>query len=232
MTQQYRIENSGSPNPELYLYGDIGAGWFGEGITADRVIKDLTALGKKKEITVRIDSAGGNVFDGLNIYNALVRNPATIRIEIDALAASIASVIAMAGNAIRMADNAMLMIHEPWGLVMGTAADMRKNADVLDKTRDNLVRIYASRAGLDEHKVSNMMQAETWLNAPEALAAGLIGEITPNLALAASASRDTLARYGYRNLPQFLLSPRETPRLHAFRAKAGRLYRLADGSSD
>jgi ATP-dependent Clp protease protease subunit len=227
MAEQYRIENSGSPDPELYLYGDIGAGWFGDGITADRVIKDLNALGKKKTIVVRIDSPGGNVFDGLNIYNALVRNPATIRVEIDAMAASIASIIAMSGRTIRMADNAMMMVHEPWTGVVGTSADLRKQADVLDKTRDNLVRIYADRSGLPQDKASDMMRAETWMNAPEALAAGLINEITPNLAIAASVYRANLPRYGYRNLPRFLLTPRETPRLDAFRAKAGRLYRLA-----
>jgi ATP-dependent protease ClpP protease subunit len=225
----YKIDNAASPTPEIYLYGDIGESWFGDGIRAERVIKDIAALGKKKDIAVRIDSAGGSVWEGLNIYNALVRNPATITVHVDALAASIASVIAMAGNRILIADNAMMMVHEPAGSVLGTAADMRKQADLLDQVRGNLVAIYAGRATLPEPKVSSLMQAETWMNATEALQLGMVSEITPSLAMAASArSAAPLARYGYRNVPAYLLSARETPRLQAYRSKASRLFRLAD----
>jgi len=229
---QYRIENAASAEPELYLYGQIGKDFFGEGISADQVVKDLNALGKKKQITVRIDSPGGAVFEGTNIYNALVRNPAKIHIEIDALAASIASIIAMAGDRIRIADNAMMMIHEPAGVVMGTAKDMRDLANLLDKTRGNLIGIYAKRTGLDNEKVSSLMQAESWFNATEALQAGFVTDILPAKIANNSASFDKnlLAKLGYRNIPAYLISNREKPKLEAYRAKHGRMFRLATDS--
>lgn len=229
---QYRIENAASAEPELYLYGPIGKDFFGEGISADQVVKDLNTLGKKKQITVRIDSPGGAVFEGTNIYNALVRNPAKIHIEIDALAASIASIIAMAGDRIRIADNAMMMIHEPAGVVMGTAKDMRDLANLLDKTRGNLIGIYAKRTGLDNEKVSSLMQAESWFNATEALQAGFVTDILPAKIANNSASFDKnlLAKLGYRNIPAYLISNREKPKLEAYRAKHGRMFRLATDS--
>jgi ATP-dependent Clp protease, protease subunit len=228
----YRIENAASAEPELYLYGPVGKDFFGDGVSADRVIKDLNALGKKKAITVRIDSPGGSVFEGTNIYNALVRNPARIHVEIDALAASIASVIAMAGDRIRIADNAMMMVHEPAGVAVGTAQDMRALAGLLDKVRGNLVGIYAKRSSLDEDKVSTMMQAETWLTAAEALQAGFVTDILPAKTATNSASFDKalFAKLGYRNVPAYLTSTIAKPRLEAYRAKHGRLFRLAPDS--
>lgn len=234
MTQrnQYRIENAASAAPEIYLYGPIGEGWFEEGVTAAKVVKDLNALGKKKDIIVRIDSPGGNVFEGTNIYNALVRNAANIVVHIDALAASIASIIAMAGAEIHMADNALMMIHEPAGLVAGTAADMRKMADTIDKARENLVRIYAQRTGNKDSKISDWMRDETWFTAMEALEAGMVTDITPGQKLAALNTRgmtnEDLARlYGYHRVPSWWGRACAKPKLEAFRAKHGRMFRLA-----
>jgi ATP-dependent Clp protease protease subunit len=226
--KSYRIENAGSAAPELYLYGPIGSDWFSDGLSADKVVKDINALGKKKDIVVRIDSPGGNVFDGTNIYNALVRNPATITVHIDALAASIASVIAMAGAKIHIADNALMMIHEPYGMAYGTAAELRKQADVIDKTRENLLGIYVNRSQQKPEKVSDWMRSETWFNATEALQAGLATDIVIAQALAASASRETLSKFGYRNCPAWFLSGKEKPKLAAYRAKAGKVFRLAN----
>lgn len=225
----YRIENAASAEPELYLYGSIGKDFFDNGISADQVVKDLIALGKKKSITVRIDSPGGSVFEGTNIYNALIRNPAKINVEIDALAASIASIIAMAGNRIRIADNAMMMIHEPSGIVLGTAKEMRDMANVLEKSRGNLIGIYAKRTGLENDKVAGMMQAETWMTSSEALQAGFVNEIVPSKVANNSASfnKQLLEKLGYRNVPAYLISNREKPKLEAFRAKYGRMFRLA-----
>ncbi len=226
--KSYRIENAGSATPELYLYGPIGGDYFGDGLSAAQVVKDINALGKKKEIAVRIDSPGGSAFEGLNIYNALIRNPATITVYIDALAASIASIIAMAGATIRIADNAMMMLHEPYGGVFGTAADMRKQADVVDKMRENLLGIYSNRAQQKPDKVSDWMRAETWFNASEALQAGLVTDIVTAPALAASASREWLDKFGFKNCPAHLKSERQKPRLEAYRAKKGQVFRLAN----
>ncbi len=234
MTQrnQYRIENASSPTPEIYLYGRIGDSWFDEGISAANVVKDLNALGKKKDIIVRIDSGGGNVFEGTNIYNALVRNTAKITVHIDALAASIASAIAMAGEEIHMADNALMMIHEPAGSCAGTAADMRKMADTIDKARENLVGIYARRTGNKDSKISDWMRDETWFTATEALQAGMVTDITPGQKLAALSTRgmtdeDLKRLYGYHRVPSWLGRECAKPKLEAFRAKHGRMFRLA-----
>lgn len=226
--KSYRIENAGSAAPELYLYGPIGGDYFGDGLSASQVVKDLNALGKKKEIVVRIDSPGGGVFDGLNIYNALIRNPATITVHIDAMAASIASVIAMAGARIHIADNALMMVHEPYGGAFGTASELRKQADLIDKMRENLLSIYANRAQQKPDKVSDWMRAETWFTAPEALQAGLATDIVTAPALAASASREWLDKFGFKNCPAYLKSEREKPRLEAYRAKKGQVFRLAN----
>ena len=203
MTQrnQYRIENAASAAPELFLYGAIGY----DGITAAQVVKDLNALGKKKDIIVRIDSPGGNVFDGLNIHNSLVRNTANIVVHIDALAASIASIIAMAGVEIRIADNAMMMIHEPAVGFYGTADELTKMAGTLRKARENLVGIYARRTGNKDTKVAGWMRDETWFTANEALKAGMVTDITPGQKMVALANRDeSIKRYGYHNVPAWL----------------------------
>lgn len=219
---QYRIENASSPTPEICLYGDIGY----DGITAAQVVKDLNALGKKKDIIVRIDSPGGNVFDGTNIYNALVRNAANILVHIDALAASIASVIAMAGVEIHMADNALMMIHEPACGVFGTADELTKMAGTLHKARENLVGIYARRTGNKDTKVAGWMRDETWFTANEAFRAGMVTNITPSrAAMVAMASRDELIkRYGYHNAPARLGHECAKPRMDAFHAKHGYLF--------
>lgn len=227
---KYRIENAASATPELYLYGPIGGGFFGDGLSAEKVVKDINALGKKKDIHVRIDSPGGNVFDGFNIYNALVRNPATITVYIDALAASIASAIAMAGSKIHIAENSLMMVHEPYGFAVGTAEEMRKQANLLDKTRDNLLQTYVNKSGQKPEKVSDWMRAETWFNATEALQAGLATDIVTAPAMAASASKEFIEKFGYRNCPAWFQSSKDKPRLEAYRVKAGQVFRLATHS--
>lgn len=223
---RYRIENASTDTPELFLYGDIGEGWLSDGIRAETVVKDLAALGKKKQIAVRIDSPGGQVFEGINIYNALVRNPARINVHIDGLAASIASVIAMAGEKIAIADGSMLMIHDPSSFVIGTAADMRKEANLLEKVRENLIGIYAARTKNDADKISSMMATETWFRATEALQAGFVTEITANFQTN-RIDAAALKRRNYRNVPSDL-NRIETPKLNAWRAKAGYLFKLVD----
>ena len=116
---------------EIVIYDEIGA----FGIPAKAFLDELKALGPVAELTVRINSPGGSVFDGVAIYNALKRHDARLTVWIDGIAASIASMIAMAGDEVVMPENAMLMLHDPSGLVMGTAADMRGMAEALDKMK-------------------------------------------------------------------------------------------------
>ena len=155
---------------EISIYGDIGESFWGESITASSV-KDLLE-GMEGELTVRINSGGGDVFDGFAIYNLLNQYDGEVTVKIDALAASAASVIAMAGDNIEIADNALLMVHNPWTLTLGESKDMIKTAELLDKIRDSIVTTYQARTGLETDTLSAMMDEETWLNADEALAQG------------------------------------------------------------
>lgn len=184
----YRFANRAGKSADLYLYDDIGASFFGEGITAKQVVDDVQKLGDAKTLNVRINSAGGNVFEGLAIYNALTRAPVEVLTHVDGIAASIASIIAMAGSKISMAENAMMMIHDPYTGGFGTAEELRKTADTLDTIRGNLVATYAKRTGQNENDISDMMAAETWFTASDALQAGFTDSIGQALQIAASAS--------------------------------------------
>ena len=172
---------------EVLLYEDIG-GWFG--ITADSFIKEIKSLKDVSEINLRINSNGGNVFDGVAIYNYLKSHQAKITVDVDGLAASIASIIAMAGDEIRMADNAWLMIHDPWIVTGGTADELRKTADTMEGIRGSLLDTYMKRATTDRDTVSDMMTEETWLNAADAVEHGLADSVTDELRVAASVHKD------------------------------------------
>jgi ATP-dependent Clp protease, protease subunit len=157
---------------EILLYDEIG--WFG--IRADDFKRELDAV-TAPDITLRINSPGGDVFDSLAIYNAIRAHPATVTTHVDGIAASMASVIALAGDKVVMADNAFMMIHHPWSIVLGNAADMRKEADVLDKVSGSLLSAYAEKTGRDGEELSALMDDETWFTAAEAVAFGIADEV-------------------------------------------------------
>lgn len=169
----------------VWLYDEIGP-W---GVTAKMFADELKAAGAIQRINVQINSPGGDVFDGLAIYNALVKHAATVEVEIDGYAASIASIIAMAGDTIRIADNAMMMIHNPWTIAMGEASDFRKTADTLDQVRDQLIKTYAKRTGQSAEALGQMMDAETWLESGPAVEQGFADEVLGEQRLAASAMK-------------------------------------------
>lgn len=183
----YKIRASGK-RAELYLYDAIGEDIFG-GISAQRVVDDVRSLGKVDLINVRINSPGGEVFNGITIYNVLKNHPARIEVDIDGLAASIASIIAMAGDQIRMAKNAMMMVHGANSIAFGTAEDLRKKADLMDQVNENLIQTYVDRTGLEHGKVESMLDEETWMRSDEAMRLGFIDEITEELQMAASVDR-------------------------------------------
>lgn len=186
----YTIKAASADAGEVYIYGDIGEDWYGEGNTAKGFADELKALGAIKTLDVYINSPGGSVFEGVAIYNVLRRHRARKTVHIDALAASIASVIAMAGDTIKIARNGLVMIHNPWGLAMGEAADFRKMADSLDKIAGSIVDTYELRTGQAADKLAEMMDAETWMNADEALALGFADEVTEAMDVAAFAGFD------------------------------------------
>lgn len=168
----FRVRGEASDLLEIDVYDDIGESWFGEGVTAKSIRATLRENKGAKTIKLRVNSRGGDVFDGLAIYSLLLDHPARVEADVDALAASMASVILMAADEVRLAPSAMIMIHNPIAMVYGEASDMRETAAVLDKMRDQLVNAYVAKTGLDAAKIVEMMDAETWLSADEAVEHG------------------------------------------------------------
>jgi ATP-dependent Clp protease protease subunit len=163
---------------EILLYDEIGF-W---GVTADEFVRALATI-SAASVTVRINSPGGDVFDGLAIYNALRAHPATITCQVDGLAASAASIVALAGAKTVAADNAILMCHRAWSLGIGNSGDMLELAAVLDKIDGQLAGIYAKKSGRPLADCVAMMAGEgkadgTWFTADEAKAFGLVDEVT------------------------------------------------------
>ncbi|MBA4865918.1 Clp protease ClpP [Streptomyces sp. PSKA54] len=202
----YRITNAASPDEaEVMLYDEVG-GWYGA--TADQFIADLRGV-TSPNLRVRINSPGGSVFEGIAIANALRSHPANVTIQVDGIAASIASVIAMAGDRIEMAPNTMLMIHDASGVCLGNASDMEEMAELLDLISDNIADAYAARAGGTRDEWRARMRSETWYLPEDAVEAGLADEATstPRQGEPAAPDEDAepdmlrawdLAAYGYQ----------------------------------
>jgi ATP-dependent protease ClpP protease subunit len=181
---------------EILIYGDIG-GWNEDSVLAAQFVRDLQNV-DAKAIDLRINSIGGSTKDGAAIYNALVRHPATVAVHIDGLAASIASVIAMAGDSISIAENALMMIHAPWAVAMGNADDMRNAAEYLDKTAEAMASSYAKKSGKTVTEMLALMNdgEDHWYTAQEAVDAGFADNISDKVT--AKAEFD-LSRY--RRIP-------------------------------
>ena len=165
---------------EIFLYDAIGDPWWGM-IGAESVINDFAKMGGKR-VTMRIASPGGSVDEGRLIYNAMKRYQGGVDVVVDSSAYSIASYIAMAGDRVVMAKNAMMMIHNPWTMAFGDAAELRKTADVLDKYRDSIVDAYTDKSDKDKKAMLAILDAETWYTAQEAVDAGFateVGDILP-----------------------------------------------------
>lgn len=171
----YRIVNSAEDADEtdVYVYDAIG-GWMGT--TADDFVRDLKDVTSSR-INLRLNSPGGSVFEGITIANALRTHPASVTVYVDGLAASIASVIALAGDRLVMMPQSQLMIHDASGACYGNAADMQSMVDLLDKQSDNIADAYADRAGGTAAGWRDLMKAETWYSAKEAVVAGLADEV-------------------------------------------------------
>lgn len=171
-TDWYRIEAKADVT-DIYIYDEIS--WFG--VTADAFVRDLLLVNSPK-IKLHINSPGGMVFDGFAIFNALKQHKASVDVYIEGLAASISSIIAMAGDKVYMAKNAFLMIHDPIVGTFGNADDLRKSAEMLDKIKENLVSTYVEKTGKDAETISQWMANETWFTAQEAKEIGFVDEIT------------------------------------------------------
>jgi len=170
----YQFKNIAADEAELFLYDEIG-GW---GTLAEDFIAELKTITAPK-LRVRMSSPGGSVFEGIALANALRTHPAEVTVQVDGIAASIASVIAMAGDRVVVQPQAMIMCHDASGMCLGDAQDMQDMADLLDKISGNIADAYAAKAGGTREEWRELMRAETWYTAEEAVEAGLADECMP-----------------------------------------------------
>ena len=215
---------------EILIYDAIGA----EPEQAQEFVREIRAA--ESDIDVRINSGGGSVFDGLAIYNQLAQAPGTVTVYVDGIAASIASIIAMAGDRIVMAENASLMIHDPMGpsaaafgpaeLLRQAAKETRQMADTLETIKANLADIYTARSGQPTATITAWMGEETWFTAAEAVAAGLADEVLTNKVAKAEKRVKIAAQWGSEQLADILAASqqradqdRDQRRLRLARAK-------------
>lgn len=206
----YRIRNAAADDTaEIYIYDAIG-GWFG--VSAADFVHELRQISESK-ILLHLNSPGGDAFDGIAIYTALKDAEAEITVKVDSLAASAASVIAMAGDRVVMSPHSTLMIHQAWGVVVGNSGDMLKEAEVLTKLDSAIAGIYADKAGGKVDEWMATMAEETWYTDQEAVDAGLADEIGTASA-SAQAQRSGLAfdLSVFKHPPKALAAARTEPR--------------------
>lgn len=218
----FSVQSAANGEPaEVFIYDEIGAGFFSDGVTPDSLIKQIKALKLKNsdQLNVRINSPGGNMFDGNTIYNYLRSIKNTIVVTIDGLAASAASVIAMAGDTVRMPENSFLMIHNPWMFVAGDANTMRKMADDLDEMRDGAVKTYQSKVGdkLSRDEIITMLDDETWLIADKAIELGFADELIEPVRAAALARFDLS---NYEHVPEVISKMKKHELAHMEKLRA------------
>lgn len=198
----FEMKAKGGKAAEVLIYDEINPFY---GVGAKEFAQELKALGEIAELIVRINSPGGSVFDGVAIYNILKEQKAHVHVQIDGMALSIASVIALSGNTIAIAENAFMMIHNPWTLAVGDADELRKLAGTLDKLKESLVDTYAGHTGLPTSEIQQMMDEETWFRGAEAIEKGFAHELSSPVKIAASFDPSR-----FKNTPAGLLNPLET----------------------
>lgn len=202
--QWYDIRAEKGDVTEVFLYDVIDTWW---GVSADTFVRDLQAI-KTPNITLRVNSPGGDVFDGWAIYQGLKQHPANVTVQIDGLAASSASVVAMAGDRIVMGKPSDMMIHDPWSMMVGPAAVMRQEADLLDKLGGQIAEVYADKTGGSAADFRDLMLAETWLTEQEAVDLGLADEVLGKPS-AAKDAYDTSIFAMFFNTPERVLKNKQ-----------------------
>ncbi len=184
----------------IWIDDIIGEDFFGEGVTQTSIRRQLEGAAPGEDLLLRVNSPGGLVFEAQAIRSVLSDHAGRIDVQVDGLAASAASYIAMLGEKITMTEGAMMMIHNPWSSVLGTAADMRVEADLLDKIGENIAASYSVKSSMSIEAAIEAMEAETWFTAEEAVAAGLADEVKQTQTAAAVSLR-VPAAFGFRNTP-------------------------------
>jgi ATP-dependent Clp endopeptidase proteolytic subunit ClpP len=176
----YKIKNKSSEVSDVYLFNDIGT----FGITAQSFIDEIKQY-EDRELNIHINSLGGEVFEGMAIYSIIQRRTSKTTVYIEGIAASIASVIALAADEVIMSENSLLMIHNAWGGTQGEAKDMRKQAEILDKITNEIAEVYVKKTKIPYNEIVEMMDEETWLTAEEAVALGFVDSISEPIKVAA-----------------------------------------------
>ena len=176
----YNINSKASKVVDVYIFDEIGMG----GVNAQGFIEEIKSF-KDSPMNLHINCVGGDVFDGMAIFNIIKKRTAKTTVYIEGIAASMGSVIALAADSVVMAENSLFMIHNAWGGAMGEAKEMKKTANLLDKISGEIADIYVKKTKLPYDKVKEMMDEETWLNAEEALELGFIDSISDAIKVAA-----------------------------------------------
>jgi len=210
----------------ISIYDVIGHDyWTGGGFTSKRMAAALRSIGPK-DVTVAINSPGGDFFEGIAIYNLLREHPAKVKVKVMSLAASAASVIAMAGDEITMGVGSFLMIHNAWAVVVGNRNDLDEVGAVLRQFDEAMAEIYVARSGLDAKAIGKLMDAESFIGASDAVAKGLADSVSSEAA-SASAGGSARADLGARRRLDALLAQQGMPR-----SERRRLLREATGTHD
>ncbi len=196
-TSWYKIRAQ-ADSAEISIFGDIGTSWWGESVSLIDFKKDFDAVKDRESIKLMINSPGGDVFDGMGIYNLISGVRQKVTVEVLGMAASIASIIALSGKELVMGEGSYFMIHQPWSFSIGTAESLRKDANLLDKIEDQLVSIYAQNTDMPEAEIVAAMAEETWYTAGEAVDAGYAVGVADYGQMAASYD---LSRYKYAHVP-------------------------------
>ena len=211
MKKFWECKQSANQNEaDVFIFGEIVSfKWDDTDTTAASFQKDLKELGEVSQINLHINSPGGSVFEGIAIGNMLRQHKARVVAHVDALSASIASVIVASCDEVIMPENSMLMIHNPWTISMGNAKELRKQADDLDKIAESSVVTYLAKAGekLTEEKIKQIMDEETWMSAQEAYNYGLCDVVESANQVTASISQKLFETY--QKVPEKLLDSRQ-----------------------
>lgn len=204
MHDWYKIQAKGKKG-EIFIYDQIGFDpWTGEGVSASQFIKDMKALDGTDEITVRINSPGGSVFDGTAIQSQLVQAKQKITVRIDGIAASAASFIAMAGDEIIIPENAMMMIHNASAMTWGDIKAHREQIDALERVGAAMRSTYVKRTGLSDTEIQDMLDATTWMDGKEAVSMGFADTLESPVRIAACAEFNSVMKHMNVDVPEWV----------------------------
>ena len=224
MNKYWTMKNAADDDSvgEIYIYGDIMGqeSWWGDGseVTPTGFKDELDALGTLKTLNVYINSYGGDVFAGHAIFALIKRHEANTVVTVDGIAASAASVIAVAGDEVIMPTNSMMMIHDPWMIALGDADEMRAAASALDSVKESIVAAYRTKTDMSETEIAAMMKAETWFTAAQAVENGFADTVNEMKVNASMASKSEMIVNGisvrldrYKNSPPIETIVGKTP---------------------